>query len=64
MKARYCLILLAILFLLIPAIKYAREAGTSKDEEMNKEVIEWYIEHKKPPYSHFNSYEEYLEGTE
>lgn len=63
MKARYCLILLAILFLLIPAIRYAREARSSKDEQMNREVIEWYIEHKKAPYSHYDSYEEYLQGT-
>lgn len=64
MKARHCLILMAILFLLIPVIRYAREAGLSKDEQMNREVIEWYIEHKKPPYSHYDSYEEYLEETQ
>lgn len=64
MKARHCLIFMAILFLLIPAIRYAREAGSSKDEQMNREVIEWYIEHKKPPYDQYESYEEYLENRE
>lgn len=62
MKARYCLILMALLFLLIPVFKYARETGTTRDEQRNREVIEWYIEHKKPPYDHYESYEEYLEN--
>lgn len=64
MKARYCLILMAILFLLIPVFKYARETGTVRDEQRNREVIEWYIEHKKPPYDQYESYEEYLENRE
>ena len=62
MKARYCLILMAILFLLIPILKYARETGTARDEQRNREVIEWYIEHKKPPYDHYDSYEDYLKN--
>lgn len=61
MKVKHCFILLAILFVAIPAVYYAKHSVDV--ESTNRKVIEWYIENGKKPYSQYASYEEYLEDN-
>lgn len=61
MKVKYCFILLAILFVVIPAIYYAKHSVDV--ESTSRKVVEWYIENGKEPYRQYSSYEEYLEDN-
>lgn len=61
MKVKHCFILLAILFVVIPAVYYAKHSVDV--ESTNRKVIEWYIENDKKPYNQYASYEEYLEDN-
>ena len=62
MKVKHCFILLAILFVVIPAVYYAKHSVDV--ESTNQKVIEWYIENGKEPYNQYANYEEYMEDNE